>query len=265
MIRAIVFCLMMLLLGACTKTIDVNLNSVAKKFVIEGNITDAAGGCRVVISETKDFNTDNNFPGISGAMVSITDAAGIVTMLSESAAGVYEAPALVGVSRNTYTLRVNIGDQEYSAQSTLPERTGLDSVFVTSDAWAGEVWKLANIAFMDDPDTENFYLFTQYINGKKREELYYMSDEYANGKEQVLKLYMFTDTKDEDRIKSGDQVVVKMMCIDKNMYKYWYSAAQSVTSHSQSAAPSNPVTNMKGGALGYFSAQTVDQKSIVVQ
>jgi hypothetical protein len=55
------------------------------------------------------------------------------------------------------------------------------------------------------------------------------------------------------------------MCIEKNIYKYWYSAAQSVTSHSQSGAPSNPVTNIKGGALGYFTAQTVDQKSMIVQ
>jgi len=54
-----------------------------------------------------------------------------------------------------------------------------------------------------------------------------------------------------------------MQCIDKNVYEYWYSLDQSSTGSSQSAAPGNPVSNMQGGALGYFSANTLQSRSVV--
>ncbi|HKZ66576.1 MAG TPA: hypothetical protein VJ111_09490, partial [Chitinophagaceae bacterium] len=68
---------------------------------------------------------------------------------------------------------------------------------------------------------------------------------------------------DED-IKSGDTVKLDMLCIDPAVYKYWYSVNQSATGNSQSASPANPVSNISGGALGYFSAHTIQTKTLLV-
>ncbi len=57
-----------------------------------------------------------------------------------------------------------------------------------------------------------------------------------------------------------------MMCIDAAVYKYWYSfLTGGASGDSNSASPANPVTNIKGGALGYFSAHTLQTKTVVVQ
>ncbi|HKO82838.1 MAG TPA: hypothetical protein VJU78_20670, partial [Chitinophagaceae bacterium] len=72
------------------------------------------------------------------------------------------------------------------------------------------------------------------------------------------------DENPEEEIESRDTVMLDMLCIDNVVYKYWYSVYQSATGNSQSASPANPVTNIVGGALGYFSAHTKQTKSVVV-
>ena len=56
-----------------------------------------------------------------------------------------------------------------------------------------------------------------------------------------------------------------MQNIDPVVYKYWFSLSQNATGETQSASPANPVSNIKGGALGYFSAHTISTKSIIAQ
>ena len=64
---------------------------------------------------------------------------------------------------------------------------------------------------------------------------------------------------------SGDQVTVDMLCLDPAVYKYWYSLDRGATGGGISGAtPANPVTNISGGALGYFSAHTLQSKTMVV-
>ena len=55
-----------------------------------------------------------------------------------------------------------------------------------------------------------------------------------------------------------------MECIDRPIYKYWYSLDRSATGGSGQATPSNPVTNLQGGALGYFSAHTLQSRTMIV-
>jgi hypothetical protein len=52
-----------------------------------------------------------------------------------------------------------------------------------------------------------------------------------------------------------------MYCIDKNVYNYFFSLLQVTGNNGgfQSASPDNPITNISGGALGYFSAHTVSR------
>jgi len=72
-----------------------------------------------------------------------------------------------------------------------------------------------------------------------------------------------SDSVGNKKINTGDVVKVDMECVDKNVYEYWYSLDQGSTGSSQSAAPGNPVSNMQGGALGYFSANTLQTKNAV--
>lgn len=252
------------LLSSCEKVIDIDLSKVEKKYVIEAILTDAPGA-KVLISQTKDFDQDNTFPGISGATVTITETGGSTTTLSETAAGVYEAPALAGTIGKTYLLNVTVAGKNFNATCTMPQKINLDTIYVTDELLFGSTRKIVNAVNNDPPGLGNNYRFIQYVNNKRNDQMMIRNDEYTDGRKVISKLFYFGDD-DDEKIKSGDNVKIELLCISTEMYKYWYSLDRSSTGSGGGgqSTPSNPVTNMKGGALGYFSAHTIQTKTMIV-
>jgi hypothetical protein len=254
---------LLLLCTGCKKVIHVNLNDVEKKYVIEGVVTDQPGTCKVLVSQTKNFDDDNSFAGISGAIIQITEQGGVPVLLTETATGVYEAPAVKGTSGKTYSLSVNINGQLFTATSTMPQPVNMDSVFVSSDDVMNKNRKLANVQFKDPPAAGNNYRFVQYVNGVQEKQVFVRNDDLINGNTVVTKLRYGLDDNKDNEINTGDIVKIDMQCIDPAVYKYWYSLNKSATGDASSATPANPVSNLQGDALGYFSAHTLQSKTIV--
>src|SRR3978361_2204612 len=98
--------LLLLFLSSCTKVIDVNLNNASKKYVIEGTITDEPGYCQVKITQTVNFSDPNNFPAVSGAIVTVSDNNGTPVTLAETSAGIYQTGDINGTIAHHYTLSV---------------------------------------------------------------------------------------------------------------------------------------------------------------
>lgn len=261
--------LITLLMGtSCEKVINIQLDSADTRYVVEGVLTNQPGNCMVLLSQTKDFDASNEFAGISGATIRISEAGGATTQLTETAAGVYQAASLAGTPGKTYTLAVSINGQSFLASSTMPAQVSMDSLFITEDEAPGGKRKLANVQYNDPANVANNYRFVQYINGVKEKEIFVRNDELTDGNLTITKLrYPKNDDNEPDNsIKTGDLVTIDMQCIDSAVYKYWYSLNRSATGGGQnSATPSNPVTNMTGGALGYFSAHTLQSRSLLVR
>ena len=259
----LLFVLSAIILGSCTKVIDVKLKDADKKYVVEGMVTDQPGSGKIILSQTKNFS-DNNAPGmVSGAVVTITDNnTGTVTAMTETTPGNYTDATLTGISGHTYALRITTGGSTFTSVSTMPVNVHLDTLYMTNENVFGSNWNLANIEFRDPAGTGNCYRARQFVNGKKSKDIFITNDDYTDGKLMFAKLYMDPGGDDENKIKSGDAVTVEMTCIDPSVYKYWFSLQQSATGNSQSAAPANPVTNIEGGALGYFSAHTLQSRSV---
>src|SRR6185312_12747178 len=74
-------------LGACTKVIDLKVHNSSPVYVIEGNVTDEAGPYTVRVSQTVGFYAGNQYPGVSGAMVTIADGAGHKDQLTDNGDG----------------------------------------------------------------------------------------------------------------------------------------------------------------------------------
>lgn len=254
--------LLTVILASCTKVIDVNLNDAAKKYVVEGNVTNQPGPYTVQLTQTKNFSDDNNFPGVSGATISITDVtAGTTEVLKETAPGVYQTQQLQGREGRTYKLDVVIGNNHFTASSTMPNQVPLDSLYtVVQDFFGKNV--IAVVPAYTDPITKgNCYHFRQFINGVVDKTFYYDNDDFSNGKTNSFSL--LRDDPDST-LHTGDFVQVEMQCTDRPIYEYWYSADMSSTGDGN-GIPGNPVTNLTGGALGYFSAHTSQTKSLVVK
>jgi hypothetical protein len=252
------------ILTSCEKVIQLDLNNAERKYVIEAVITDQPGTAKVLITQTKDFDEDNNFPGISGAVVTIHESGGATTTLTETSAGKYESAALTGTSGKAYELSVTIGGKTFSASSTMPQKVNLDTIYVTDEFIFTDTRKIANADYHDPAGKGNNYRFIQYVNGLKEKQLFIQNDDFTDGRLNNNKLFYFTDEDDDSTIiKSGDNVRIDLLCIDPNIYKYWFSLNSGSTGSGDQAAPSNPVTNMQGGALGYFSAHTLQTKAMI--
>jgi len=251
--------------ASCEKVINVDLNNAAKKYVIEGIVSDKAGQSKVLLSTTKNFDENNSFVGVSGASITVTDNLGNTTTFAETATGIYTAPSLVATTGKTYSLNVITNGNTFTAVSTMPQKMNIDTVFASDELLFGEATKLVNYAYQDPIGKGNGLRFVEYINGLQVKNILLRDDDYTDGNYVQSKLWYMADNNDDKfKIKQGDKVDVDIFCISPDIYKYWFSLDQSATGANQSASPANPVTNIKGGALGYFSAQTYQTKSFIV-
>jgi hypothetical protein len=252
-------------LSSCEKVIDVDLNDAEKKFVVEANLADQPGSALVRLSQTRNFDEDNDFPGISGATVTIAETGGTIYTLTEGNAGEYGHPTLQAISGKTYTLSVQINGQTFTSVCSAPVAVEIDSLFVTDEVLFGESQKTVNVRFQEPPGRGQAYRFIQYINDKKEKQILVSNDDYIDGRLVTSKLFYFADEdENEEPIKSGDDIRVEFLSIDPSVYLYWFSLARSSTGGSQQGTPSNPVSNIEGGALGYFSTHCLRTGTLVV-
>jgi len=246
-------------LSSCEKVINVDLNDSDPKYVIEGNVTNAAGPYTVRITQSKNFSEDNTYPGVSGAVVTISDDAGNTELLQYKGNGNYETSTLTGVEGRTYQLKVEVAGQSFSAKSYLPPLVNFDSLYMQILSTAGDSLKMVYAQFKDVGGIANYYRHVMYVNGEKFKGIYISDDPYSDG--QIIRRPLPYFGADED-LMPGDSVEVEMQCIDAGVYQYFYTLDQTISQNS--ATPANPQSNISGGALGYFSAHTVQRKLLIV-
>jgi hypothetical protein len=242
----------------------VHLDSSETEYVIVGTVTGGVQGASVSITQTKDFSEDNDFPGVSGAVVTVTHN-GVTYTLIDSSDGVYKTDSITGVPGDTYSLSILLNGVQYTATSTMPQPVSMDSMYISKGTFSNK--NFVTVMYQDPASIANYYRFVQYVNGNKEKSIFVSDDEFTNGNLVRNQLNFNNDTDDKKRdINAGDSVRVDMMCIDQAVYNYWYSLNSGATGDSQSASPANPVSNIKGGTvIGYFSAQTLESKTILVK
>lgn len=246
-------------LASCTKVIHVDLNSSSPKLVVEATINDKPGPYTVHLSRSVNFDQPNDFPAATGAKVIITDAtAGVTDTLTEATPGWYQTHTINGVSGHTYQLVIYADNTTYTSSSTLPHAVPFDSLYAENFSAFGGTSKNVIPVYTDPAGVENYYRFIEVVNGKRLENIYVRNDDRTDGLKNTRPIF-----NDEDDIKTGDTLVLEMQCTDKNVYTYFNSLDESSTGSSQSI-PANPVNNVTGGALGYFSAYTTASKTIIV-
>jgi hypothetical protein len=252
-------------LSSCEKEIELDLNSSNSKYVIEGEMPQNELAT-VKITNTVNFSDLNNFPIVKGAIVTITDEIGTTEQLIETSTGIYKTQKLKGGEGKTYTLSVKADGNTFTAKSTMPKAvklTGLKislSSFAPPGAFSSDNY-IVFPQFIDPPQLGNSYRFIQTRNGELDKSIIIANDNIGNG--QPNSRFIFSQNFD---IKLGDEVTVEMRCIDVPVYDYFFSL-NSIQGNGPGGGttPSNPVSNISGGALGYFSAFTVQKVSAVVK
>ncbi|ULT39126.1 DUF4249 domain-containing protein [Niabella defluvii] len=253
-----------LLFVSCERVIQVNIKDEPLRFVVEGVLTDDST-CRVRLSQTSNFYDTINLTGINGARVTIAEDGKSPVLLNPSGnRGEYRA-AFTGIPGRTYHLRVeykdSVANHVFTATSTMPQKVKLDSLYISERIFLGKMRMIAAIRFQDPPARGNAYRFVQRVDGELETTVFVTKDDLINGRSVIEELLIFND---EYTLKKCDQVDVELQSIDQPNYLFWYSLNQGSLGSSQSASPGNPATNIKGGALGYFSAHAVSSMNISV-
>lgn len=251
-----------LLFASCEKIINLDYKNNQSKIVIEGNITNEPGPYFVRIINSIALKETGTYPTIDDAMVIISDDAGNSELLTPQGNGYYSTSTLIGIEGRIYTLTVETEDQTYMAQSTMPKLVPFDSIRVEEVSIHGDTEYDLVPVYTDPEEKGNNYRFVVSINNKLINQHLVLNDEVKNGLENTLKLKINDDDLD---LKPGDLISIEMQCIDKRVSVFYTTLALIDDSGpGGGTTPSNPLSNISNGALGIFSAHTVENKTIVI-
>lgn len=249
---------------SCQRVIDVNIsNSSSPKLVIEANLTDMPGIQKVTISRTVPYNSSNVFPPVSGATVTLNEgASGKFYRLSETVTpGTYTLIGYKGKTLSLYTLNVTIDNKLYTASAIMPIAVNLDSLTLSAQVFGSKQIKTVSVNYRDPGNVANQYKYVMYVNGVQIKRIFTENDNLTDGRAVSTSLYQR-----EVDLNKGDRVDVDMQCIDLNMFNYWDNLGnQGGNGPQNSATPANPPSNFfNSSVLGYFSAHTIQRKTVII-
>ena len=256
------FLIFTLFFVSCDKEITLSLDKNSSKVVIEASITDQPGPYFVKLSRSVDITTPNVFPGVTNASITISENLGQKYTLVHTKDGLYKTNKLRGTYGNTYYLEVQVEGQKFTAQSTMPNKVLLDSLRINEFEINGLIRYNIIPVYTDPIGLGDSYRFIQKINDTLDQTFHVFNDNLNNGKVNQRPLRGRTDKLE---IKIKDAVSVEMQCISRPTYLYFYTLnQQSSSGPGGGTTPSNPPSNIQGGALGIFSAHTQQIKIVRV-
>ena len=247
---------LLFILSSCEKVIDMKFDTSPIQIVIQGNVYDQTGPYEVKISETKNIDEPDDYTTISDAIVEIKDNVGHSEILSKSTDGLYKTTTFRGVVGRTYTLTVTRGDKKYTATSTMYNPVIIDSLYIEKSEFSNH-----NIVTVDFSDkvNNNYYRIIELVNNIQKSD-FNITYNYLSEEKMSYSFYN-RNQNNNNVIKSGDTITVRVETIDKNIFNYFRTTNSANT---QSITPANPISNFDNGALGYFNACSVRSKSVLV-
>lgn len=252
-----------LLFTACEKVIDVPLEEADRKVVIEGVLRDNPGENYILISKTGSVYDNSGFEKISDASVIVTDQGGTQYLFTPVSGqpGRYTNATFAVATNNVYDLEVVSGSETFTSSSQSFYKPELDSIFyieqVGSFGFGTDTTYLVFFNFTDKANEENHYRIIVYVNGVADGTYYITNDELFDG--QAYSQPVFATT-----VEKGDTVLMELLSMDKSTYTYFFSMSNATGSGPFAPTPANPVSNLEGGAIGYFAAYTTDTMSVII-
>lgn len=245
-----------LVLSSCEKVIDLNLKEGDQRYVIEGFVNKDSSEHFVKITKSLIFSKTESFPTVDDALVNLSDDLGNSVTLQLIRPGLYKASNYLASEGRTYTLTVQVNQETFSATSRMPFQVPIDSITVQEFSFGPKPVYSLVANRLDPAGVKNYYSFNLYKGNKKYNGIYLQDDQFADGVE-ILEPIFGAD------YAAGDTAYLEMMCIDANVFKYFYTLDAN-GGGTGGAVPANPDSNFGNKCLGYFSAQTKEKKMKII-
>jgi hypothetical protein len=241
----------------CDTPIDLDLDQHEAQYVIEGLITNEESRHSVRISRTVAFNDPAPAQRVRNAVVVVQDELGNRYDFVEDSAGLYRSlTPFAGQVGRSYTLDVAVDDRHFTATERLPAPATIDSIVY-----------LVNEEEQADPDREDhFYEVLLFMNEPQATEDYYLAKFYRNGElenDEGESVFYFDDRILSDRINglaapyfyaAEDHFRFELYNLSRKAHRYYFELEGNINSDGGifSGTPANILTNLEGGAIGYF-------------
>lgn len=271
---------LVLFTASCTEKIDLELDSTYTRLVVYGTITTDTMSHRVELSKSADYFFNQAPEKVIGAMVELRfDDTVIKLNENTDLPGIYEtAPDFSGIPGKTYHLTINGVDinqdglfEKYTASSYLPEVNSIDSITLKYtfnsffSGWEVQIWTY------DPADKRNFYVFKTLINNRlvtdTLTELVIQNDDFFNGSfTNGITAQFLLESKPDEKLNYGDTVTFEINGITQDYFNFLFEAQSESFGQNPlfSGPPANISSNISNGALGYFTAYSIERASRVV-
>lgn len=279
------------LISSCERSVDFKLDKVEPKLVVEATIEN--GSTPLVFLSTSIGYFSKVSPAVlqssfvHNAEVYISN--GTVTHqmreYSYPAGGGYtfyyydidpSVPSTVffGELNHHYSLRIVSDGNEYTAETTIPNITRrIDSMFWKPAPTGNPPEKVSVMVKCYDPP--GFGDYVRYFTKRNSEPFYpglnsVYDDQVIDGSNFEVQVERGVDRNSEHPegytfFNKGDTVTLKVSNIDKATFDFWRTMEYTYASVGNPfSSPTKVISNIKGGALGYFGGYASQYKRIII-
>ncbi|MFO7669766.1 MAG: DUF4249 domain-containing protein [Bacteroidales bacterium] len=278
--RFLIMALLMLMNLSCTEIIDIELDTTYQRLVVQGSITNDSVFHQVELSLSGDYFSNQPSPRVSNALVKLEFNDVILQMMEhDSIPGLYLTPyAFRGVIGTTYSLSIdqvdvdNDGESEsYHAASTMPGGVRLDSISLNYfSSYYGSGYQVYMFAL--DPPSRDWYGLKYWKNSDLLTDTLIkysvQSDDFYNGKYLFygIPIGYYSDEEPREQLQPGDIVTLELNSIERAYYDFVGDAQLEIWGNNPlfSGPPANIRSNVDNGAMGVFTAYSIQRASAVV-
>ena len=260
--------LIAIMIGSCEDVVELDLNNADPRLVIDASIEleeDRTTFARVLLTRTADFYTEGN-PVVEGAMITIDDDQGNNYVLTDVGFGLYSAEIRTAEDGISYTLRIEEGNNIYTATEQLVRTSPLIEVeqeIVTG--FGDDVLKLTGF-YNDPPGLGNYYLFE--YEDPLNQQVDVGDDEFLDGNTSPT-IFFFED------FEAGDLATFRSKGIDQECYNFYRKLLDQSGEGSGGGPFSTPPATVRGNIInstnperypfGYFRVSEVFTLEYTIQ
>lgn len=271
MLKTIRHHLLLTLLGivgltSCEREISFDYPTAETQVVFDGLISNE--GVNIRISHTRLIGEKEKSQPVGNAQVWIvTDDGREEQLVYDEQKGAYiSATGLVGMPGHSYQMKAILDGHHYEASSTMQESVVVDTVFFRSVKLLSERVFLYYVKGVDLRKDERLYYLCKLMRGDKvfrwnpRSGRSVMDGTFEYDIPCSSERDMDKGIDDDGKVPlmEGDTIRMELLTIDRDCWDFFQSLLAS------ELTTANPLTNVKGGAMGVFMAAGVTRPDTIV-
>lgn len=259
------------LLLSCTKVVDMDLKTAEPRLVIDASIDWVKGTTgseqKIRLSTTTGYYS-TAFPTVSGADIVITNSSNTVFGFTENpGTGEYSCTSFRPVIGETYTLKVVLNGETYTASETLIRAPNIGNNIEQNNTggFGGDEVEI-KYYYQDNGNEDNFYLHR--IQSPVSAYPDYKAQDDKNSQGHLMQEYF----SDED-LKTGDKINIRLYGISRRYYDYF---RKLLTASGSGSGPFQTTpgtvrgniinqTHFENFTYGYFRLSEVTVKEYTIQ